>query len=111
MEMCEDKLYKCSCCGKAGAKAEIARHEAHCIADQKAREEAAAAYRKKHIDRLMRATDWARNSKPVSLLLEYGHIDAAEVLCREWAKRNLWDCGTSSGWSEVYKVMIDAAKR
>ena len=109
MKATEEQAYKCEVCGKVGTETEITRHEQECRKQRDERGRQVAEYQRKTRERIRKAVSWAESSEPVVLLVAHGFKDEARTVCREWARWNLWDCGTSSGWEEVYGAMIAAA--
>jgi hypothetical protein len=74
-------------------------------------EQQKAEYQAKRKERLAQAVEWAKRDGAVYLLYRNGFVVEARVLCRMWARDNLWDCGTSCGWEEVYTEMLNAIRR
>lgn len=68
-------------------------------------------YQAKRKERLAQAVEWAKHDGAVYLLYKNGFVDEVRILCRAWARDNLWDCGTSSGMEEVYTEMINTIRR
>jgi hypothetical protein len=106
-----EAIFQCEVCGKIGIEVDIAFHEDRCRKRKEAEVIANMEYRRKKEERIKRAEDWAKSSRPVLLLLTHGYRDEAKTLCQEWANWSVgWDCGTSSGWEEVYEKMLLAAE-
>ena len=103
------QTFRCEYCGFTGSAFEVEQHEVRCREEKKKREEDHKEYLRKIEERLEKAREYASQAPVILLLCSNGFIDEARQLCRKWAGRNLWDCGTSSGMEAVYNAMIDAA--
>jgi hypothetical protein len=107
----EKTVFVCEICGaELTSVTEMQIHERDCRERRAVLDAAMLVRQGKRDARLAAAAEWARVNEPVCLLVEHGFREQARLLCRGWASYALWDCGTSSGWEEVYDHMLQAAE-
>jgi hypothetical protein len=110
MKMTQDVImYSCDICGEVGTKESIALHEPKCKEKYELQEKTRRNYKKNVKERIEIAKGISTKNKAVLLLVSNGYDDEALLICKDLA-RHLWDCSTSSGWQDVYREMIRAAK-
>lgn len=102
--------FSCEICGELVRQEAYEKHFQNCLEKKEKAELEQKRYRKKIEDRKEVATRWVAKNGLIVSLVSQGYTDAARILCNEWAKFNLWDCGTSHGWETVLDEMIEAAK-
>lgn len=102
--------FSCEICGELVKQEAYEKHFQNCSKKKEKAELEQKKYLKKFEDRKAMATDWASGNEEVRLLCSHGYTLAARIICNEWARFNLWDCGTSSGWETLLDEMIEAAR-
>jgi len=98
--------YKCEFCGKLHpSKMQATSCEVKCHNRKMESQKQQRKYETKVEDRLTEAREISKYHTGIKLLVKNKLYGSARVLCRHEAKF-LWDCGTSSGWENVYTQMI-----
>jgi len=104
-------IYICKYCGREDStKSFISKCEEKCKKNKDAAEKQAQEYQRQVAHRIEMARKIAIEDEAIVLLVTHGYIEDAKTLCKKKASYALWDCGTSSGWTEVYEEMIKAVE-